>query len=458
MGKRHVLHSATTLENSKRVPKSGLGSPSKPQPETRAAPFSLLLAAPPPPPCSHRGGDAMRIEEVQSTSKKQRIATHTHIKGLGLDAYSLPISSPFPNLTFEPSRVNGNAIPMAAGFVGQVAAREAAGLVGDMIRQPSTGKTALALGISQELGSKIEIGADPDPDPDHDPDAQAAAGFLGGGGTQDRITGFSAAAGFLGSGASAPRPAGSRNAVLCASATAQAPAPLNPVMRSCVPPPQPRSLQGFLAAPPRPAPLNPPQPQGSWVAGGSSAPPPPPPPSPPPSLKVSTSAPAWPLHGDVNSTGTRFHVTICVSCNNCGEKPRKTKFFFPAEGSLSGNCCCGDYFRIQFQTVDDPLIDDTFGIFCYLNTLRVLFIYLGKVTFQYPIVTYVSPVPPRLIGGARCGLVQREAHAAELLIFSITYYFYRPSLEQVAKDLVVDIRNPSSNPSLFTFLAKFIFK
>ncbi|XP_020114217.1 uncharacterized protein LOC109728256 [Ananas comosus] len=115
MGKRHVLHSATTLENSKRVPKSGLGSPSKPQPETRAAPFSLLLAAPPPPPpCSHRGGDAMRIEEVQSTSKKQRIATHTHIKGLGLD-------------------VNGNAIPMAAGFVGQVAAREAAGLVGDMI-------------------------------------------------------------------------------------------------------------------------------------------------------------------------------------------------------------------------------------------------------------------------------------------------------------------------------------
>jgi hypothetical protein len=28
---------------------------------------------------------AMRIEEVQSAAKKQRIATHTHIKGLGLD-------------------------------------------------------------------------------------------------------------------------------------------------------------------------------------------------------------------------------------------------------------------------------------------------------------------------------------------------------------------------------------
>ncbi|KAK4488170.1 hypothetical protein RD792_003912, partial [Penstemon davidsonii] len=91
----------------------------------------------------------MKIEEVQSTTKKQRIATHTHIKGLGL----------------EP---DGKAIPLAAGFVGQAAAREAGGLVVDMIRQkkmagrallfagpPGTGKTALALGISQELGSKV---------------------------------------------------------------------------------------------------------------------------------------------------------------------------------------------------------------------------------------------------------------------------------------------------------------
>ncbi|KAK1266104.1 hypothetical protein QJS04_geneDACA015354 [Acorus gramineus] len=91
----------------------------------------------------------MKIEEVQSTTKKQRIATHTHIKGLGLDA-------------------NGRAIPMGAGFVGQLGAREAAGLVVDIIRlkkmagravllagPPSTGKTALALGVSQELGSKV---------------------------------------------------------------------------------------------------------------------------------------------------------------------------------------------------------------------------------------------------------------------------------------------------------------
>lgn len=64
-------------------------------------------------------------------------------------------------------QANGKSIPMAAGFVGQVMAREAAGLVVDMIRQkkmagrallfagpPGTGKTALALGISHELGSK----------------------------------------------------------------------------------------------------------------------------------------------------------------------------------------------------------------------------------------------------------------------------------------------------------------
>lgn len=59
---------------------------------------------------------------------------------------------------------------MAAGFVGQSAAREASGLVVDMIRQkkiagrallfagpPGTGKTALALGICQELGSKVKL-------------------------------------------------------------------------------------------------------------------------------------------------------------------------------------------------------------------------------------------------------------------------------------------------------------
>lgn len=47
----------------------------------------------------------MKIEEVKSTVKTQRIAAHSHIKGLGLDE-------------------NGTPIEIAAGLVGQKAARE----------------------------------------------------------------------------------------------------------------------------------------------------------------------------------------------------------------------------------------------------------------------------------------------------------------------------------------------
>jgi len=71
---------------------------------------------------------------------------------------------------YAPLQPSGRAIDMAAGFVGQKEAREAAGLVVDMIKQkkmagralllagpPGTGKTALALGVSQELGTKVEL-------------------------------------------------------------------------------------------------------------------------------------------------------------------------------------------------------------------------------------------------------------------------------------------------------------
>lgn len=47
----------------------------------------------------------MKIEEVKSTVRTQRIAAHSHIKGLGLDE-------------------NGVPIEIAAGLVGQKTARE----------------------------------------------------------------------------------------------------------------------------------------------------------------------------------------------------------------------------------------------------------------------------------------------------------------------------------------------
>lgn len=58
-----------------------------------------------------RSGPAMKIEEVKSTSKTQRIAAHSHVKGLGLDE-------------------SGTAKPAGAGLVGQENAREVSGATG----------------------------------------------------------------------------------------------------------------------------------------------------------------------------------------------------------------------------------------------------------------------------------------------------------------------------------------
>lgn len=91
----------------------------------------------------------MKIEEVKSTTKTQRVASHSHIKGLGL-------------------KEDGTAEQIANGLVGQEKAREAAGIVVEMIRTkkmagkalllagaPGTGKTAIAIAVAQELGPKV---------------------------------------------------------------------------------------------------------------------------------------------------------------------------------------------------------------------------------------------------------------------------------------------------------------
>ncbi|KAG7905805.1 hypothetical protein KL907_002952 [Ogataea polymorpha] len=93
----------------------------------------------------------VEINEVKEGGhgREHRTATHTHIKGLGLDEY-------------------GAAKKIDGGFVGQSEAREACGIIVDMIKSkkmsgkaillaggPGTGKTALALAISQELGPKV---------------------------------------------------------------------------------------------------------------------------------------------------------------------------------------------------------------------------------------------------------------------------------------------------------------
>lgn len=91
------------------------------------------------------------IEEVQESKnlRESRTLAHTHIKGLGLDEFGV-------------LKVNDG------GFVGQLEAREACGVVVDLIKYrkmsgklillaggPGSGKTLLALLISQELGPKV---------------------------------------------------------------------------------------------------------------------------------------------------------------------------------------------------------------------------------------------------------------------------------------------------------------
>jgi RuvB-like protein 2 len=87
------------------------------------------------------------LQEVKDITRIERIGAHSHIRGLGLDD-SL------------------EARMVSQGMVGQVNARKAAGVILKMIKdgniagravmiagQPGTGKTAIAMGMAQALGS-----------------------------------------------------------------------------------------------------------------------------------------------------------------------------------------------------------------------------------------------------------------------------------------------------------------
>ncbi|KXT10304.1 hypothetical protein AC579_1122 [Pseudocercospora musae] len=115
-----------------------------------AANGAAAATAPAPSTPAQSGNKPVQISEVrQSNSRENRTAAHSHIKGLGL-------------------RSDGTADTNGQGFVGQAAAREACGVVVDLIRAkkmagkavllaggPGTGKTALALAVSHELGTKV---------------------------------------------------------------------------------------------------------------------------------------------------------------------------------------------------------------------------------------------------------------------------------------------------------------
>jgi len=90
---------------------------------------------------------AAKVAVVREITRIERIGAHSHIRGLGLDD------------TLDPR-------PVSQGMVGQTAARRAAGVVVEMVKEgkiagravliagtPGTGKTAIAMGVAQALGT-----------------------------------------------------------------------------------------------------------------------------------------------------------------------------------------------------------------------------------------------------------------------------------------------------------------
>lgn len=88
-----------------------------------------------------------KVAEVREIARIERIGAHSHIRGLGLDD------------ALDPR-------PVSQGMVGQLAARRAAGVVVEIVKEgkiagravliagtPGTGKTAIAMGMAQALGT-----------------------------------------------------------------------------------------------------------------------------------------------------------------------------------------------------------------------------------------------------------------------------------------------------------------
>lgn len=92
---------------------------------------------------------SLNLPQVKDLTKVERIGSHSHIRGLGLNEHLEPLSS-------------------SQGMVGQIKARKAAGFILEMIKQgkiagrgillagqPGTGKTAIAMGMAQSLGQDV---------------------------------------------------------------------------------------------------------------------------------------------------------------------------------------------------------------------------------------------------------------------------------------------------------------